>query len=144
MERYRVGGCRMRRSYQASFIPRGVTAEEAKWLGSANAVKRHSKNDFMRHPTPHTTRPIHRGNTTIVSEMGPMIDVGSTKAQGSKAKPVYGSEPPRATRARDEATQRIANILAHSVPHRGDLAFSSFISESKPEGFLHTPMWAGI
>jgi hypothetical protein len=60
---------------------------------------------------------LSHGNTATVSEMGPMIAMGSTKAQGSKAKPVYGSEPPRATRARDEATQRMANILVHPVPH---------------------------
>jgi hypothetical protein len=49
--------------------------------------------------------------------MGPTITVRSAKAQGSKVKPVYGSEPPRATRVRDEVTQRMANILAHLVPH---------------------------
>jgi hypothetical protein len=41
-----VGGCRLRRSYQASFIVHSVAAEEVKWLGSTDAVKRHSKNDF--------------------------------------------------------------------------------------------------
>jgi hypothetical protein len=49
--------------------------------------------------------------------MGPTITVRSAKAQGSKVKPVYGSEPPRAVRVRDEVTQRMANILAHLVPH---------------------------
>jgi hypothetical protein len=39
--------------------PHGVIAEEAKWLGSAGAVKRYSKNNFMRHPTPRTMCPIH-------------------------------------------------------------------------------------
>jgi hypothetical protein len=38
----------------------------------------------------------------------------------------------------------MANILAQAVPHRGDPASSSFISESRPRGFLHTPMWADI
>jgi hypothetical protein len=107
-------------------------------LGSTNAVKRHSKNDFMRHSTPRTTHHIHHGNTTTVSEMGPMIAVGSTKAQGSKVKPVSGLEPPRATRARDEATERMANILVQPVPHRGDPTSSSFISDSTSGGFLHT------
>jgi hypothetical protein len=89
-------------------------------LGSADAIKRHNKNDFTRHLIPHMTRPIHHGNMAIVFEMGPTIVVGSTKAQGSKVKPVYGSEPPRTTRAWDEATQRMANILAHPALHRGD------------------------
>jgi hypothetical protein len=86
-------------------------------LGSADAVKRHSKNDFMRHLTPRMIRSIHHGNLAIIPEMGPMIVVGSGKAQSLKAKPIYGSEPPRATRARDEATQKMANILVHPMPH---------------------------
>jgi hypothetical protein len=96
--------------------PRSVTTEEAKRLGSTGPVKRPSKNDFTRHPTPRTTRPIRHGNTATISEMGPTIIVGSAKAQASKVKLVYGSEPPRATRAWDEATQRMANILTHPVP----------------------------
>jgi hypothetical protein len=111
-------------------------------LGSADTVKRHSKNDFMHHLTPRTMRPIRHGNMAIVSKMGPTIAVGSAKAQGSKAKLVDRSEPPRATRARDEATQRMANILVHPAPHRGDLASSSFVSESRLGVFLHAPLWS--
>jgi hypothetical protein len=81
----------------------------------------------MRHPTPRTTHPIHHRNTTTISKMGPTISGESAKAQGLKAQPVNGSEPPRATNARDEATQRMTNIL---VP-------SSFVSESRSGGFLH-------
>jgi hypothetical protein len=62
--------------------------------------------------------------------MDPMIAIRSAKAQGLKAKPIYGSKPLRATRARDKMTQRMANILVHLVPHRGDLASSSFLFES--------------
>jgi hypothetical protein len=87
---------------------------------------------------------IRCGNMATVSETGPMIVVGSTKAQDSKVKLVYGSEPPRATRARDKATQRMADILTHPVPHQGDPASSSFISESRLGGFLHTPTWVVI
>jgi hypothetical protein len=83
-------------------------------LGSADAVKRHSKNDFMRHLTPRMIRSIHHGNLAIIPEMGPMIVVGSGKAQSLKAKPIDGSEPPR---ARDEVTQKMANILVHPMPH---------------------------
>jgi hypothetical protein len=88
--------------------------------------------------------PIHLRNMTTVSKMGPTIVMGSMNAQGSKAGPVDGSEPPSATRARDEATQRMTNIVAQPVPHRGDLASSSFVSESRLEGFLHAPLLAGI
>jgi hypothetical protein len=98
----------------------------------------------MRHLTPCTMCPIRRGNTTIVSKIGPMIVVGSAKDKGSKAKLIYGSEPPRATRAWDEATQRMDNIFVHLVPHREDPVSTSFISESRLGGFLHAPMWAGI
>jgi hypothetical protein len=88
--------------------------------------------------------PICIRNTSTISKMGPMIAMGSAKAQGSKVKPIYGSELPKATRARDEATQRMANILAHPVSHRGDPTSSSFVSKYRPGSFLHTPMWAGI
>jgi hypothetical protein len=37
-----------------------------------------------------------------------MIAMEFAKAQGSKAKPINGLEPPRATRAGDEARQRVA------------------------------------
>jgi hypothetical protein len=88
--------------------------------------------------------PIGHGNMATVSKTGPIIAVGSTKAQGLKAKPINESEPPRATRVRDEATQRMANILMHPVPHRSDPASSSFISVSRSRGFLHAALWAGI
>jgi hypothetical protein len=99
-------------------------------VGLRRHDKRHSKNDCKHH----MTRPIHRRNTVTLSKMGPTIVVGSAKAQGSKAKSVYGLEPSRTTRARDEVTQRMANILAHPVPHQGDPASSCFISESRLGG----------
>jgi hypothetical protein len=113
-------------------------------LGFTDAVKRSSENDFICHPTPHTTHPIRHGNTTTVSETGPIIAVGSVKAQGSKVKPVDGSEPPRATRAMDEVTQRMANIFgAPGAPSRG-LGILQLVSESRLGGFLDAPLWAGI
>jgi hypothetical protein len=42
-----------------TLYPCSVTTEEAKWLGSTGAVKRHSKNDLMRHLTPRMKRPLH-------------------------------------------------------------------------------------
>jgi hypothetical protein len=107
-------------------------------------VKRRSKNDFMCHPTPHMTHTIHHGNMTSVSKMSSTIVVGSAKAWGLKTKPINGSEPSRATTARYEVTQTMTNILAHPVPHRGDLASSGFVSVSRLGGFLHAPLWAGI
>jgi hypothetical protein len=52
-----------------------------------------------------------------ISEMGPTIAMGSAKAQGSKAKPISGLELPRATGAKDEATERVANTLALPGQH---------------------------
>jgi hypothetical protein len=84
------------------------------------------------------------GIWSTVPEMGPTIAMGSAKAHGSKAKPIGGSELPTATRARDKATQRVANILADPGPHRGDPVPSSFVSEPRPGCFLHAPLWVGI
>jgi hypothetical protein len=98
----------------------------------------------MRQPTPHTTPPIRRGNMVIISKIGPTIVVGSANAQGSKVKPINGPEPRRAIRARDEAIQRMANILAYPVHHRGDPMSLNFISKSGPGGFLQAPLWTGI
>jgi hypothetical protein len=81
----------------------------------------------MCHLIPHTTHPIRCENTTTVSETAPTIVMGSTKSQSSKVKPVNGSEPSRATRVMDEATQRMTNILARLVPDRGDPMSSSFV-----------------
>jgi hypothetical protein len=109
-------------------------------LGSIDKVKRRSKNDFMRHPTPRTMHPICHGNMATVSEMGPTTVMGADKAQGSKEKLIYGSELPRATTTRvsDEATQRMDNILVHPAPHRVDPTSSSFISGSRLGSF--TPL----
>jgi hypothetical protein len=71
-----VGECRLRRSYQANFIaPRCNSRGD-----EATGLRKRSKNDFTCHPTPRTTRPIHRGDTAIISEMGPTIVMGSAKA----------------------------------------------------------------
>jgi hypothetical protein len=88
--------------------------------------------------------PIRHGNMATISEMGPTITVGSAKAHGLKVKLVYRTEPLRTTRERDKVTQRMANILVHPALHCGNLASSGFVSESRPEDFLHTPMWTSI
>jgi hypothetical protein len=72
-------------------------------------VKWRCKNDIYMstnssHDAPYTSREYGQA----ISKTDPMIVMGSVKAQGSKVKPVNGLEPPRATRARDEATQRVA------------------------------------
>jgi hypothetical protein len=68
-------------------------------------AKQRYKNDLYTsidslHDTPYMSQVYGQA----ISEMGPMIAVGSAKVQGSKAKPVNRSELPKATRARDEMT----------------------------------------
>jgi hypothetical protein len=58
-------------------------------------------------------------DTATVYKTGPMIVVGSTKAQGSKAKPTSRVRAPRATRARDEATQWVASSWCILRPIKG-------------------------
>jgi hypothetical protein len=134
----------LHKSYQASFIASQCNSRGGEAVKLHRHGKRCSKNDFTRHPTPHMMHPISRGNTATIAKMDPTIAVGSVKAQGSKVRPDYGSEPPRAIRARDEVTQSVANILVHPAPHRGDSASSSFISEFGLGCFHHAPLWAGI
>jgi hypothetical protein len=69
----------------------------------------------MRCSTPRTMCPMHHENmATVLRNMNAM---GSAKAYGSMGKPIYGSEPPRATRARDKETQSMANFLVHPTRH---------------------------
>jgi hypothetical protein len=135
---------RLRRSYQASFIAPRCNSQGGEPARLCRHSKKRSEKNFTHHLTHLMTCPIHHGNTSTISEMGPTIVVGFTKAQSSKTRPVYGSKLPRATRARDEVTQMMANILAHLVPHQGDPTPSSFVFESRSRGFLHAPTWAGI
>jgi hypothetical protein len=39
---------------------RGVKTEEVKRLGSVDMVKRHNKNEFTHHLTPHAMHPMRR------------------------------------------------------------------------------------
>jgi hypothetical protein len=99
------------------YSPHSVAAEEAKRLDSTGAVKRCCKNDLYTstdssHDAPYTSREYGQA----VFETGPTIDMGSVKAQGSKAKPVNGSKPPRATRARAKATQGVASSYCIRSP----------------------------
>jgi hypothetical protein len=56
---------------------------------------------------------------TTVSKMPPTIVEGSAEAQGLKANPSVGSKLPRATRAREEATQRVASNWRIRSPIEG-------------------------
>jgi hypothetical protein len=66
--------------------------------------------------------------------------LGPANAWGSKAKPARWV---RAAQSEGQSNTRGGQQLAHPEPHRGDLTHSSFISESRPGGFLHAPLWTG-
>jgi hypothetical protein len=61
--------------------------------------------------------PIHHGNMGTVSKIGPMIAMGSAKAQGSMVKHIYVSKLPKATRVRAKMTQRL--VVTPDAPLRG-------------------------
>jgi hypothetical protein len=58
---YRARRCTLHKSYHISFVDPLCNNQGGKAAGLYGAVKRRSKNDLMRHPTPHATHPIHRG-----------------------------------------------------------------------------------
>jgi hypothetical protein len=72
-------------------------------------------------------------------QIGPMIVVDLLEFRVLRQNPSTMSEPPRANKVRDKATQMMASNWCYPRPHRGDPASSSFVSESRLKGFLHTP-----
>jgi hypothetical protein len=87
--------------------------------------------------------PYASWDTTIISKMGPMIIVGSAKAQGSKEKPTNRVRATQSNQSEGRSDTKGGQQLAHPVPHRGDLTSSSFVSESQSGG-LRPFVWAGI
>jgi hypothetical protein len=88
----------------------------------------------------------HIVSTTIardmitVSKTGPMNVVGLPKLKVLWQNLSVGSALPRANRARDKATQMVVSSWHYPGPHRGYLTSSSFVSESRPKGFLRVPL----
>jgi hypothetical protein len=83
--------------------------------------------------------PTTTQDTENISKTGPMIVVGLSKLRVLRQNPSVGSALPKANRVGDKATQRMASSWRYLGPHRGDPASSSFVSESWPGGFIHTP-----
>jgi hypothetical protein len=65
---------------------------------------------------------------------------GLPKLRVPRKTPPVGLALPRANRARDKATQRVASSWHFLGAHRGDPTSSSFVSKSRPRGFFHTPL----
>jgi hypothetical protein len=80
----------MCRSDRPLYGPKVWDIEEAKQLGSTGAVKRHSKNNFTSHPTPHTTRPIHRGIQQLSLKWVPWLPWGLPKLRAGRQNPSMG------------------------------------------------------
>jgi hypothetical protein len=60
-------------------------------------------------PAPHIPRPPHKGIRLLYPKRGHTIVVGLLMLRVRRRNPLVGSEPPRAIRARDEATQGVAS-----------------------------------
>jgi hypothetical protein len=73
-----------------------------------------------------------------ISTTGPIIVVGSAKAQGLKAKTASRVKAAQSNQSEGQSNTRGGQQLVHPEPYRGDPTSSSFISESQPRGFLHT------
>jgi hypothetical protein len=79
-----VRGCWSHRSYKASFKAPWCNNRGGKVARLHRRGKRHNKNDFMHHPTPRMTYPIHCGNITTVSKMVPHFCRGVYESSGFK------------------------------------------------------------
>jgi hypothetical protein len=94
---------------------------------------------FTRLPDSLHVMPSTSWDTAIVSKMGPTIVVGLPKLRVLRKNLPTRSVPPRANRARDKVTQWMSSSWCYPRPHRRDSTSLSFVSESLPGGFLHTP-----
>jgi hypothetical protein len=77
---------------------------------------------------------------TTVSKMGPTIAVESAKAQGSKAKPTSRVRVTQSNQSEARSDTKGGQQLVHPEPHQGDPTSSSFVSVSRPRGFLQAPL----
>jgi hypothetical protein len=72
--------------------------------------------------------------------MGPTIAVESAKAQGSKAKPTSRVRVTQSNQSEARSDTKGGQQLVHPESHQGDPATSSFVSVSRPRGFLQAPL----
>jgi hypothetical protein len=94
---------------------------------------------FTRLPDSSHIVPIKSQDMATVSKMGPMIGVGLPKLRVLRQNPLAGSTPPRANRARDKVTQKMAISWCYPGPHRGDPSSSNIVFESRLGAFHHAP-----
>jgi hypothetical protein len=82
-------------------------------------VKRHNKNVLTRHPTPRMMCPLHHGIQQQYPKQVPQLLWSLAKLRVQMRNPPVGSEPPRATRARDEMTKSVASTWCIRSPIEG-------------------------
>jgi hypothetical protein len=87
--------------------------------GFVNAIKRHSKNERMRHLIPQMMCPLHRGIQQLYPKWVSHLSWGLPKIRVLRQNPSNGLETPRATRVRDEATQRVVHSWRIRSPIEG-------------------------
>jgi hypothetical protein len=132
---YHLRRCRLHKSYHASFIAPQCNNR----VGEAARLRRHGKNDFMHHLTPHTTHPLYPGIQQPYLEHASQLPWGLPKLRVRRKNPPIGSEPPKATRAWDEATQRMANSWHTRSPNEGTRPHqASYLSLDREASF--TPL----
>jgi hypothetical protein len=125
-----------------ALYPCGVTTEEAKRRAPANTLKRRSKHEFTRHPNSSHDTPSTSWDTTTISKMGPIIAEGPANLRVPRQNPPVRLKPLRATRVRDEATQRVASIWCIRGPTEG--TWHPQASYLSPEWELSfTPLYVG-
>jgi hypothetical protein len=96
-------------------------------------------------PTPrHHASNTNKGYMSYIPNWPPNGCRGVLTAQGSKAKPVDGSEPPRTTRARDEATQKVSSSWCIWCPIEGIQHPQSSYLSPEWEVSIMPSMWASI
>jgi hypothetical protein len=101
-----VNGAQGCRGAQVQPPASNPAASVDKRLGPLRCSKGPSKLSLPTFPTPRTLCQLQQqGIQKLYPQCPPTLDGwGYAKAQGSKVNPLDGSEPPRATRARDKAT----------------------------------------
>jgi hypothetical protein len=112
--------------------------------GKAAGLHRRGKNIFMHHSTPRTMRPMRHGIRQPYLKRVPRLPWGLPNLRVRTKNPSIRSEPPRATRARNEATQRVANSWLTWCPIEGTrYPQASYLSPDRKVFF--TPfVWARI
>jgi hypothetical protein len=110
--------------------------------GKAAELHRRSKNKLMCHLTPRTMCPLHYRIWQPYPKWVPRLPWGLLKLRVPRRNPPVELEPPRATTARDEGTQRVAINWCIWSPIEGNRhTEASYLSHDREVSF--TPLHVG-